>query len=149
MAKWRSENICQERAYQWKGGVIAAQKRFRSNPKARVNARMASAMGASLKGNKRGRSWEKLAGYTCDQLIKHLKGTMPEGYSWSDFMGGDLEIDHVIPQAVFNFSSPSHIDFKRCWDIKNLQLLPARKNRQKGARIDAPFQPSLALQVPI
>lgn len=36
-----------------------------------------------------------------------------------------------------------NVDFKRCWALKNLQLLPASENVLKGARLDRPFQPSL------
>jgi len=145
--KWHSEKICGDKSYQWSGGDEVSRKRFASKPKSRINARMASAMGVSLKGQKKGRSWEKLAGYSCDELMVRLKKTMPKGYTWDDFMNGGLEIDHIIPQAAFNISSDKDLDFKRCWDIKNLQLLPKRKNRQKGSKIQTPFQMGLNLRM--
>jgi len=147
MGKWHSENICGDKSYQWRGGIFALRGRLRNDPKARINSRMAAGIGASLKGNKKGRAWEKLAGYSCDQLLSRLKRTIPEGCSWDDFMRGELEIDHIIPQAAFNFTTAQDIDFRRCWDIKNLQLLPSRANKQKGAKMNQPFQPSLAIQV--
>ncbi len=68
---------------------------------------------------------------------------MPDGYTWDDFLSGALHIDHETPVAVFNFTSPSDYDFKRCWALTNLRLLPALENLKKGAKLRIPFQPSL------
>jgi 5-methylcytosine-specific restriction endonuclease McrA len=145
--KWRSENLRGAVIYNYKGGIKAARERRKGDIKERLNARMRTMIRLSLRGNKNGYSWESLAGYSSDDLRNHLQKTMPHGMTWADFMTGDLEIDHIIPQAAFNITSASDIDFKKCWALKNLQFLPAKKNRQKGARIQVPFQPSLAMQV--
>jgi len=146
-AKWHSENINGEKAYQWRGGIFALRERIRQDPKAQINGRMATGMGTSLKGRKRGQKWERLAGYSCEQLMEHLSKSMPKEYSWNDFLAGRLEIDHIIPQAAFNFTTERDVDFKRCWAMRNLRLLPVSENRRKGARLQRPFQPSLLLQV--
>ena len=73
--------------------------------------------------------------------------TLPVGHTWTDFLEGDFHIDHIIPCAAFNFQSPEDPDFKRCWALSNLQLLPAEENLKKGAKLLQPFQPSLALAV--
>ena len=91
------------------------------------------------------RNWENLVDYTLDNLIKHLKKTMPEGYTWDDYLNGKLHIDHKIPISVFNFDKPEHIDFKRCWGLKNLRLLSAKENLIKGAKLSRPFQPALQI----
>lgn len=110
-----------------------------------INNRIASNMSHSLKGAKAGYAWESLVGYTVHDLQKKLERTIPSGYSWDDFLAGRLHIDHEIPKAAFNFRSPSDLDFHRCWSLKNLRLLPAIENMRKGAKLSAPFQPSLAL----
>jgi len=115
----------------------------KNNLKWRLSQRMGTALWKSL-AMKGGRSWKKLVGYTVDDLAKHLKRTMPEGFTWEDFLNGDLHIDHKIPNAVFNYETPEDIDFAKCWCLSNLQLLPAHENRVKNAKIDSPFQPSLA-----
>lgn len=99
----------------------------------------------SLHANKNGRSWENLVGYNCEDLKKRLMKTMPDGYTWDDYMEGKLHIDHKIPISVFNFKRPEDLDFKHCWALSNLQFLPVRENLIKRARIDKPFQPSLIL----
>lgn len=86
-----------------------------------------------------------MVGYTAEELEKHLLSTMPDGYTWDDFLNGELHIDHIIPVTAFNYTSPDHIDFKRCWGLENLRLFPAFDNWQKGGSLEIPFQPSLPL----
>ncbi len=98
-----------------------------------------------LKGNKNGRHWEDLVGYNLEKLKTHLENTMPEGYTWQDFMNGKLHIDHIIPISAFNFDKPEHIDFRKCWNLNNLRLLPAKDNLSKNDKLGKSFQPSLKL----
>jgi len=104
-----------------------------------LNHRISNAIYYSLKGNKAGRHWETLVGYTLDDLIKRLRKTMPKGYTWDDYLQGKLEVDHIYPIAMFNFTSTIDYDFQRCWALKNLQLLPAKENRLKGCRLIKPL----------
>lgn len=119
--------------------------RYKINLKFNLNYRMRTAIGLSLKRNKAGRGWEKLVGYTLSDLIRRLKKTMPEEYTWKDYLKGKLHIDHIIPIKVFNFTKPEHTDFKRCWALSNLQLLSAKENNIKRAKLDKPFQSALQL----
>lgn len=47
--------------------------------------------------------------------------------------------------AAFNFSSPEHIDFKKCWSLENLQPMWGKENAAKRDKLSKPFQPSLRL----
>ena len=152
--KWRSDNKEKYENY-YKTYAIERQEEIRARRRRYQRAYTSTAHGRVsmlisryirhvLKGQKKGKAWESLVGYTKVQLVKHLKKTMPDGYSWQDFMNGRLHIDHKIPIVAFNFKTPEDLDFKKCWALKNLQLLPARKNLQKQAKIDKPFQPSFA-----
>lgn len=55
----------------------------------------------------------------------------------------------IVECAEFFVSGPTTIrklfDFKRCWALRNLQLLPAKDNLRKNAKIGKPFQPSLGI----
>ena len=104
---------------------------------------MRRAITESLKGKKAGRRWEDLVGYTLNDLFKRLKSTMPEGYTWQDYLKGKLHIDHIIPKSVFNFTKPEHPDFLKCWALENLRLLPERENIIKSNHLTRPFQPAL------
>jgi len=141
--QWRLENYKHFRKYQddW------AKNKRKTDLKFNLNCRMTTAMGISLKGNKNGRHWENLVGYTLPDLEKHLKSTMPEGYTWQDFLNGELHIDHIIPKSIFNFTKPEHADFKRCWALENLRLLPASENCSKRDKLYKPFQPALKIMV--
>ena len=111
--------------------------------KIRLDRRMSTSMWGCLKGNKNNQPWEALVNYTIDDLVAHLVGTLPDGVSLSDVVDGKWHIDHIIPRSVFNYSSPDDYDFRRCWALENLQLLPAKENLSKGAKLTEPFQPSL------
>lgn len=114
-------------------------------PRGKLNHNLRSRISQSLiNKSKAGRRWESLVGFTIEQLKKHLENLFTPGMSWDNY-GSYWHIDHKIPIKVFNFESPSHIDFKKCWSLENLQPLEAVKNRSKGARLERPFQPSLAM----
>ena len=118
----------------------------RTNLKDNLSCRIKTMMSRCLKKNKNNRSWKNFVNYSLSDLIKHLKKTMPKGYSWNDYLNGRLHIDHIIPISAFNFTKPEHVDFKRCWTLKNLRLLPAEENIIKNDKLERPFQPALKLQ---
>lgn len=119
--------------------------RRKTDLRCNLNHRMSAAIRTCLKSGKDGRHWEDLVGYTLRILIKHLKKTIPKGYAWQDFLNGKLHLDHKIPISAFNFSKPEHIDFKKCWALSNLQLLPAKENLIKSDKLSEPFQPAFKM----
>lgn len=119
------------------------KKRRRIDLKYNLNCRISSAIWCSIRGNKNNRHWEDLVGYTLEDLIKKLNKTMPEGYNWQNYIEGKLHIDHIVPISAHNFDNPNQIDFKRCWSLNNLQLLPAKENITKSDILTKPFQPAL------
>lgn len=150
--KYIQDNI--EKAREWHSKYYQENKekerqqknyRRRTNSRTNLNHRMTTSIGTALKGNKAGRKWERLVGYTIYDLINRLKRTIPKGYTWQDFINGELHIDHIIPKSVFNYTNPEHIDFKRCWALENLRLLSARENKIKHCKLKRPFQPALKL----
>ena len=121
------------------------KNRCKIDIKFNLNCKISKAIRISLNGNKAGRSWETLVGYTLTDLFKRLKKTLPKRYTWQDYMKGELHIDHIIPIDAFNFTRPEHTDFKRCWALSNLRLLPAKENLIKSNNLIRPFQPALAI----
>jgi len=121
------------------------KNRYKTDLKFNLSIRMSSMIYHSLMENKAGNHWESLVGYTLIDLIKRLNKTMPQGFTWKDFLSGELHIDHKIPISAFNFDRPEHIDFKRCWALENLRLLPAKENLIKHNKLDRPFQPALRI----
>ena len=119
------------------------RKKYQNTSKYKLNRRIRNAIRRSIKGNKNGRRWEDLVGYTLEQLKKHLEKQFYDGMTWEKFFKSEIHIDHKIPIAVHNFEKPEDEDFKRCWALKNLQPLWAQENLSKHAKITKPFQPSL------
>lgn len=150
--QWRKANpeYCKEYCKQWRKDNSEYDKQYYKNKcklnlKYNLNHRIRTAIYHSLKGNKNGRHWEDLVGYTLNELMKRLEKTLPGGYMWQDYLKGKLHIDHIIPIKVFNFTKAEHIDFKRCWALENLQLLPAKENIIKSNKLTKSFQPALMI----
>jgi hypothetical protein len=101
----------------------------------RIAESMATQIRIALRGEKNGRSWEKLVGYTRDELVKHLESLFTDDMSWDNY--GQWHIDHVLPQDSFKFSSAEDEQFKVCWSLSNLQPLWAIDNIRKGNRLPA------------
>ena len=121
--------------------VIKRKQKRKANPKLKLNGNMSTGIRRSLRSRKAGIPWLKLVNYTIETLKKHLERQFTEGMAWDNY--GEWHIDHKIPVSVFNFTKPEHRDFKRCWALKNLQPMWAKKNIIKSNKINAHFQPSL------
>lgn len=132
--KWNKKN---------KDRINNAGNERRKIPSIRLNHRMQTAVRAAIKQNKNGRRWELLVGYTLKDLKRHLEKQFIDGMSWENIT--EWQIDHKIPKAVFNYTKSEHQDFKRCWALSNLQPMWTKENREKHAKIDKPFQPSLLM----
>lgn len=116
-----------------------------STPRGRLNNSVRGEISRSIKGNKNGRHWETLVGYTLEELMTHLEKNFVSGMSWDNHNQIGWHIDHVIPLSAFNFSYPEDIDFRKAWALKNLRPMWAKDNLLKWTKLSKPFQPSLSL----
>jgi hypothetical protein len=137
--RWKKNNPEAAKAKGKRSRVIA-----RKNPKRKVRNSISTGIYLSLRGVKAWRHWGDLVGYNINQLKHHLEKQFKPGMTWENY-GTDWEIDHKIPVSAFNFEKAEDIDFKRCWDLNNLQPLWKADNRKKSAKIKQPFQPALAM----
>jgi len=111
------------------------RNRRKKDPMFRLNCNIKTAISMSLKGNKNGRHWEELVGYTLKDLMIHLKNLFKESMSWDNY--GEWHIDHIKPVSSFNFTSYKDKEFKECWSLENLQPLWAKENIKKGNKLIA------------
>jgi hypothetical protein len=65
--------------------------------------------------------WKKELGYTPMDLKIHLEQLFTEGMNWDLFLSGKIHIDHIIPKSSFVYTSEEDLDFKECWNLKNLR----------------------------
>lgn len=117
----------------------------KANLKFNLSCRMSVDIRTSLKGNKNGLHWENLVGYNVEKLKRHLSKNMPKGYCWKDYLEGRLHLDHITPMSTFDYTRTEQLNFKRCWSLDNLQLLPAKENIIKSNKLSKPFQLVLAI----
>jgi hypothetical protein len=150
---WRKNNPEKVNAYRpnWiknnsikmKEIIKQANSKFRSTLKGKLIRNFTTAIWKSLKSNKNNIAWENLVGYNLLHLQNHLEKQFQPGMTWGNY--GLWHVDHKIPLAVFNFTKPTDVDFKRCWMLSNLQPLWAKENTSKKNKLAEPFQPSLLL----
>lgn len=127
---------------------ISGRKRYKIT-KNKISGNMSNSIRRSLRGNKKNCHWESLVGYTAEQLKEHIEKQFLPGMSWENWSRNGWHIDHKIPQAAFNFEKSEDVDFKKCWELNNLQPLWAKDNKKKQDTVLFPFQPSFSLGVKI
>jgi hypothetical protein len=116
----------------------------RKIPSVRLNKRMSWSIQRHIRsGEKGGRRWPSLVGYTLADLRTHIESQFVDGMSWENY--GDWHIDHIIPLSAHNYDTFESPDFKRAWALENLRPLWAADNLRKGAKLIREFQPSLSL----
>lgn len=123
--KWKIKNIkwVREQNRLW-------QKKQRTNPKFRIDNNMKSGIHNCLKGNKAGRKWETLVGYSLQDLIHHLEKQFNEKMSWQNY-GNYWWIDHKTPKSWFKYENAEDKEFRKCWALENLQPLEKIANMSK------------------
>jgi 5-methylcytosine-specific restriction endonuclease McrA len=124
----------EKRKQKWSSEAKSRKATF----KGKTNHRIGRAIWQTLKKNgisKNGHSWEKIVGYTAEDLIERLKSTIPNGHVWADYLKpGLLHIDHIRPLSSFNFQYINDPEIKKAWALENLQLLTAKENLRKGSK---------------
>ena len=78
----------------------------------------------------------KILKFTREQLMDRLNETMPDGYIWEDYLENKLDIDHIIPISLYDFTTYEDIEFQKCYSLKNLRLLPKRENILKSNKLE-------------
>ena len=152
---WKTKQSFQKKC-KWCGGDISYKdigKSFfcndgcwlsfeKADPKLLLSKRMRKRMNDCVIGGKSGESWQKLVGYTVDDLKRHIEKLFLPGMTWENI--GGWHIDHILPVSRFNYNSPLDPDFKRCWGLKNLRPMWAKDNIRKSNKVEKPMQPSLS-----
>jgi len=72
----------------------------------------------------------KYIGCTLDELKTHIESLFLPGMAWDNYGTYGWHVDHIIPQAAFDFSDEEQI--KKCMNYKNLQPLWWRDNLSKA-----------------
>lgn len=116
--QWKSDNKDRLKILQNK-----YNKERRNNVFIRISDSISTQIRESLKGNKKGRHWETLVGYTISDLKQHLEKRFTENMSWDNYGRHGWNIDHIKPLCSFNYLNVNDCSFKECWSLNNLQPL--------------------------
>nr|CAI9751344.1 endonuclease VII [uncultured phage]CAI9752228.1 endonuclease VII [uncultured phage] len=117
--RYRQENL--EKLRKWD------RQRHEQN---KLNRNFSQAICMALKGAKSDRHWETLVPYNLEQLKQHLGSQFTSEMSWNNY-GSYWEIDHIIPQNLFNIIIAESRDFQICWSLLNLRPLEKSANRSR------------------
>jgi hypothetical protein len=85
--------------------------------------------------SKSGRHWEKLVGYTIDELKEHLESLFVAGMTKKNY-GKLWHIDHIKPLSSFSIESIDDPNIKLAWKMSNLQPLFWWENLEKCDKLD-------------
>ena len=145
--KWKENNLekIKETKRIWGNNNPKKVKKYRKKqykklskiPSYRISKAISRGINYSLKGNKNGRSWETLVGYTKEELMRHIESKFEPWMNWDNYgiyEKGKLKwvIDHWRPVSSFNFTSTDDPEFKECWALENLQPLEVVENIKKS-----------------
>lgn len=127
---WRRENRDIRNAY---------ERERCSSPQMKIYKYCLSIIKRALVSGRAGnRVFFKKVDYSYKELEEHLKSTLKEGMTWELFLttNSGIEIDHIKPACMFNYSSMDDKEFLECWHYSNLQLLFAKDNQSKWANYE-------------
>jgi hypothetical protein len=137
---WREKNIdkAREQAKRSQRKNRARRNKYLRDRKVtdirfKLDCNMASAISGTIKG-KTGHGWQKLLGYTSQDLAEHLEARFTPEMTWDNY-GSYWHIDHIIPKVHFTYTKKTDKTFLECWSLKNLQPLEATENIRKGTKL--------------
>jgi hypothetical protein len=130
----------------------AQRKRYQEDPIYRIHKVVSASIHRALKqngGSKNGKSCFKYLSWTAEELRAYLLECMkqpgnewmnennqgsynlktwddnnPETWTW--------QLDHIIPQSTFNYTSMDSQEFRDCWALSNLRPYSAKQNLLDG-----------------
>lgn len=126
---------------------IYSKKRRKNSKKISLDISISTLMYLSLKRIKQNKLkrydgyWEKLVGYSFEELVIHLENLFDEKMDWNNY-GNYWTIDHIKPKCLFNYISPYNIEFKECWALSNIQPLEKTANSKKGSKYEEKALPA-------
>ena len=119
--------------------VRESSRRSYLRRKATVNGqlsiKLSTGIRKSLKRGKQGYHWEKLVGYSVEDLKKHIESLFTDTMTWDKVANGEIHIDHKIPLSFFKYMTYLDTEFQYAWSLDNLQPMWACDNLRKSDKL--------------
>ncbi|WP_454862487.1 hypothetical protein [Paraburkholderia fungorum] len=112
--------------------AIKQRLRTQVRKKARLHPKLDDLMRAAINRGGSSRTVADVCGYTIKELKTHLEALFTDGMDWQAFMRGEIHIDHIKPQRLFDLSDAGEV--RACWALSNLQPLWRADNLRKGGK---------------
>lgn len=120
-----------------KASRLRSKIRLRSDPHYRLNRIVGRSVWGALKriGKEKSGSTFKFLPYSPAQLKAHLESFFNNvnGFTWENH-GKSWQIDHIIPQSMFRYTSMDSKEFRDCWSLTNLMPVNRHFNTSKNCR---------------
>ena len=113
------------------------RKRYEKLPEYRMRRNISRSVNHGLHSrgsSKAGISFFKAIGYSAKDLCTHLESLFVDEMTWDNY-GTVWEVDHIIPQVRFSFTSMTDPQFQQCWALANLRPRSCSENRRAGGSI--------------
>lgn len=127
------------------------RRQYRRNmgASAKLRKNVSRVIGRALASGKGGKSCTQYLPYSFQELKDHLENQFESWMNWdnyglynakiwddNDFSTWTWNIDHIIPQSTFQYSSMEDLQFQQCWALTNLRPLASKSNFLEGVRRD-------------
>lgn len=138
--KYYKDNIAKVRKY----NNQYIKNRKQQNPLYKIRASVSSSINIYLKNHgfsKNNKSISKYLPYTTNELKIHLESQFESWMTWKNYgtyrknnwddnnkLTWSWQIDHIIPQSNFKYSSMGDEEFKKCWALNNLRPYSSKQN---------------------
>lgn len=124
------------------------KSKWYNDPTYKLRQTLSKLINQGLKLNnssKSGKSSSKYLSYSFLELKQHLEKLFEPWMTWenwgaynsttwddNDPMTWTWQIDHIIPQSTFKYTSMNSKEFQDCWALSNLRPLSAKQNLLDG-----------------
>jgi len=115
----------------YKNYHCARQVEKRKDVKFKMGQALSASIRQCLKLNKAGRHWADLVGWDIPDLIERFEKTKQIDMTLENYGRKSWHWDHIIPQALWQYTNSEDSEFKQCWALCNLQPLWAIDNLKK------------------
>jgi hypothetical protein len=128
---------------------IYYNKKYKNNPEYRLRKIISLTIRNGLKLNKSSKyknSILQFLPYTFSELKQHIESLFEAWMTWENhgkYISKNWkddnphtwtwQIDHIMPQSDFPYSSMTDDNFQKCWDLNNLRPYSAKQNQLDGA----------------
>ena len=136
--QWREDHRKEINQYSREYRKEYEKNRLETDPKFKLRKTISNSVRKGLKkrlSSKKGKATFDFLPYTINELKQHLEKQFEPWMNWNNWGSGKgcWQIDHIKPDAVFNYRDVVDKEFKDCWALTNLQPFDAIENIKKGA----------------